>query len=256
MNAFRRSALVLIALVFCFASLPVQAFADSPDATFSVVGYSGTGMELPSAPDEEPGGFNAYGFSLNVDKTRISLGESFQIGASFSQVVESNAAILTCSYDPEELEYLSFEPGGGVAVVDEEVTDGEIRLTFMILGSDLQNFGSFSFAAGESQELYGRECAISASADYVLWEGDDKIILSESSSAEILLADPGDVNRDGAADLLDLSDIIDFFGIDSADPDWSRAKWFDIDRSGSIDILDVSHIARIIAGTRDLPENG
>ena len=62
---------------------------------------------------------------------------------------------------------------------------------------------------------------------------------------------PGDMNQDGMVNIGDLSLVMSYFGITSADPVWDSVEKYDITGSsgapdGMIDILDITYVARII----------
>ena len=57
----------------------------------------------------------------------------------------------------------------------------------------------------------------------------------------------GDTNGDSIVDLLDLSDMIDWFGITSADAQWnSLYVFYDFNNNGQIDIGDIAVVAQML----------
>ena len=64
---------------------------------------------------------------------------------------------------------------------------------------------------------------------------------------------PGDTNFDGVVDLLDFSNMVDWFGIDSNHPEWyDFYVYFDFGNNGRIDIYAIAYVARIIEDGHDL----
>jgi len=46
--------------------------------------------------------------------------------------------------------------------------------------------------------------------------------------------------------LIDLSNVIDGFGVARGDADWSKYSRYDINNNGVIDIFDIVHFAKLV----------
>ena len=58
---------------------------------------------------------------------------------------------------------------------------------------------------------------------------------------------PGDTTGKGYVDLIDLSNVIDMFGITAEHPDWNTVyKFYDFNNNGRIDIQDIVFVAQQI----------
>jgi Ca2+-binding EF-hand superfamily protein len=57
---------------------------------------------------------------------------------------------------------------------------------------------------------------------------------------------PGDTDGDGVITLIDISNIVDMFGVNSEDPLWAEARFFDFNNNNEIDIADIVVIAKQI----------
>jgi hypothetical protein len=103
------------------------------------------------------------------------------------------------------------------------------------------------------------EASISLLVEYVLRDGGEKSILTATGSTSAQAKDnatqPWDDWKPGttvqgkeAVDLIDLSNVIDMFGLDANAADWDDlVKFFDFNNDGVIGIYDISYVASQIA---------
>ena len=116
---------------------------------------------------------------------------------------------------------------------------------------ELFHLGSLSFSVGEASEPQDGEILLSAFVEYVVQGADEeKSIRNTNADISILLAEPGDINGDGQTDLLDLSDLTDYFGMDESNNGWEDVQWFDKDGDGSIGIGDIAYLAKALHKTK------
>lgn len=187
---------------------------------------------------------------LTADKRQVDKEGDLKLDAYFSEPVNSNTAILTYSFNDKVFAYKNFTASGGVSVLESYCSEGTLRLTVMVSDYKTLRYGEVCFTAREYTDLSDEENSVSLFVEYVEKdEYSNKTI--KTVTAKMILPEegiPGDVNGDGILNLLDLSDIIDVFGIDSAHELWNKYKAHDYNENGSIDIYDITYIAKLIAG--------
>ena len=136
-----------------------------------------------------------------------------------------------------------------------EHSKGEATVTVMAPDYDIENLGEVMLRAKEDAALSNTTEMVSGDVEFVVrGANDDKTIQSASASATFTTlgdgsgnAVPGDTNGDGIVDLIDLSNIIDMFGIKSDNLEWqTRYTFFDYNNNGEIDIYDIAFVAKLI----------
>ena len=187
----------------------------------------------------------------------VKAGDYFTLNTSFAARQDSNAAILTYAFDGAKFEYAGFTPAAGVQVMNAEHGAGYAKITVISMDYDLKSFGEIMLWAKEDAAILRERQTVSVSADYVLLkDGGGKEILAATGSATFTTlggagggpAIPGDTNSDGVLDLIDLSNMIDWFGAVESDPGWDDLYiFFDFNTNGVIDISDIAYVARLIA---------
>ena len=181
---------------------------------------------------------------LTPNKPSVVAGEYFTLASAFASEVETNAFVITYKYDPAVFEYAGFTPDAGISVLNTVIGDGEVTLTLgQMTGYGVSDFGGIMLRAKEALTFNGSIKTISANADYVL-NTVPKTIVNTDGFASIR-TNPDFVLGDFT--LIDLSNIIDWFGTTDSDPNWylTIAVW-DFNNSGSIDISDVSYVAKLV----------
>jgi hypothetical protein len=104
------------------------------------------------------------------------------------------------------------------------------------------------FRAKENAELQNTDCTITAIADYVYkTSAGEKLAKQVTGSTNFTTSGlPGDTDGDGVITLIDISNIVDMFGVNSEDPLWAEARFFDFNNNNEIDIADIVVIAKQI----------
>ncbi|MDR0381610.1 MAG: metallophosphoesterase [Oscillospiraceae bacterium] len=177
----------------------------------------------------------------------VKKGDYFHIDAGFSEAVPSNTAELVYTYDTGVYDYVGFTAAAGVTMLDRADTDTGVKLTVMTPGYDTTDYGRALFRARESADIKNGEGVFTLTARYVVRAEDgSKSIRSVTADTRFTTVGgtPGDVDGDDKVTLLDLSEIIDAFGVTSADSAWARCRFFDFNGNGAIDIQDIVEIAR------------
>jgi hypothetical protein len=192
---------------------------------------------------------------LTTAAHNVKADEYFTLNAEFVNEKTSNAAMLSYAFDGGKFEAVDFIPADGVAVVNEEYGDGVATVTLMIQGYNAKNLGDLKLHAKVGAELVKEKQSVQVAAEYaVLGENGEKTIENAEAAVSFTTVGAGDqpyvdgdTNGDGVLDMIDLSNIIDWFGYNKERPDWELTyTYFDFNNNGLIDISDVTHIARLI----------
>ena len=197
-------------------------------------------------------------FNVTANNAVVKNGDSLGVSVAFSAVQESNAAAVTFAYNADLFNYTGFTAADGVAVIDETAADGMVKITVARLGDyAMAALGT----AGFTYKGSGEESEISISVDYALRDGSEKSMAHAAASISITAQGvvvptgpwedwkPGTtVPGKNTVDLIDLSNVIDWFGLDSGAADWDALiNFFDFNGNGAIDIYDIVFVAQQIA---------
>ena len=175
----------------------------------------------------------------------ISKGEYFTISASLTNIEQSNTSSITFTYDPAKYVYRGFTEAEGLTEFNVKQEEGSVTIILGNLNSyDLLSIGTALFSAREDVDLTNEESTITARLDLVTYDGNQKVIKTLTGYLSFsTVGVPGDTDGDRKITLLDLSNLIDYFGITSTDQLWITAKFFDFNHNGQIDINDISFVA-------------
>jgi len=190
------------------------------------------------------------GIELTTDAHLVQAGDEVALNTAFNPEADSNTAILTYSYDSSLFNYTDFAAAEGVSVVDTKEADGQVIVTVMKQDYAMSEIGALVLTAKEDAEIAGGKTVAMVEAEFVVKNGDEKVINTAFASVSFLTgaAVEGDTDFDGDIDIIDLSNLIDWFGTTDAAADWSDLYiYFDFNNSGSIDIYDISYVAKKIA---------
>ena len=181
---------------------------------------------------------------LYIDKNEVRANDSFRVAPSFEKIVNSNASVLDIQFNTNDIEYQDFIPAEGVTVLNLVFSESGITITLMVLDYNTQTYGEILFSIkGYAENIYA-ESAITVNASVALKDeySNKKILFETSASGRIIIA--GAVPAEFT--LLELSLLIDAFGITSGHPDWNKYELFDINNDGVIDIIDIIYFAKLI----------
>jgi sialidase-1 len=119
----------------------------------------------------------------------------------------------------------------------------------MIPDYNAKDLVNLRFRAKENAELQNTDCTITAIADYVYkTSAGEKLVKQVTGSTNFTTSGlPGDTDNDGKITLIDLSNIIDMFGVKSGEALWAEARFFDFNKNNEIDIADIVAIAKKIS---------
>lgn len=188
--------------------------------------------------------------SVTTTANLIKKGDVFDVLASFRDTTETNAVSINFKYDSSKFEYISaLADIDGVSYLTTEAGDGEIKLTLMIPDYNAKDLAKIRFKAREDADLQNEDSSIETVANYVYrdFEG-NKFILATFGSTSFTTSNgnPGDTDGDGIVTLIDLSNVIDLFGVTNTSSRWPRAKFYDFNNNNQIDIADIVYVAQLI----------
>lgn len=195
---------------------------------------------------------------LNVSTTAnlVKKGDYFDVKVSFPGKTNSNAVSLTIDYDADKFEFagnIGADPShesyiDGVTYLTSDAGGESIRLTMMIPDYQAKDLAVLRFRAKEDADFQNADYTITVTADYVLrTPANIKKIKQLVGSTNFTTSGlPGDTDGDGKVTLLDLSNIIDMFGVKIGDARWTEARFYDFNKNNEIDIADIVAVAKLI----------
>ena len=194
--------------------------------------------------------------SVTTTANLLKKGDYFDVKVSFVQATTSNAVSFVLNYDSDKFEYAgnlgedSSQDSyiNGVSYLTSSVGDGNISFTIMIPDYKAKDLVSLRFRAKENADIQNTDSSITATANYVYRAstGDKTVRTAFGSTDFTTSGNPGDTDGDGKITLIDLSNVIDMFGVKSGDALWSKAKFFDFNKNKVIDIADIVAVAKLI----------
>ncbi len=218
-------------------------------AYYAVLDPSGYLMQQGITPRSLP---------LNVATTAnlVKKGDYFDVTASFPETTTANAVSLVLSYDKDKFEYagnLGEDPLqnsyiDGVTYLTSEAGDGNVKLTMMIPDYKAKDLVSLRFRAKENADIQNADNSITAAANFVYKTSTgNKLVFQASGSTDFTTSgNPGDTDADGKVTLLDLSNVIDMFGVKRGETLWTKARFYDFNKNKEIDIADIVSVAKLI----------
>ncbi|WP_343256383.1 family 43 glycosylhydrolase [Ligaoa zhengdingensis] len=191
--------------------------------------------------------------TLTTDAHNVKAGDYFNVNASFISEQASNVVVLNYTFDGDKFEYANYTPADGIAVVDAQYGDGFAKITLMAPNYKVKQLGDIMLHAKEDAALNREQQGVQVNAEYVLIDGEGVKTIKEAAASTSFTTIgngttdpvvPGDTNDDGILDLIDLSNMIDWFGTTSGDEKWDVLCFFDFNNNGEIDISDIAYLAR------------
>lgn len=183
--------------------------------------------------------------SLRTTANLVQKDDYLEIETALSKTVNSNAAILTYTFDAEKFSFASFTPAEGTEIINKKTGKGFAEITLMVRDYETMGFGDIMLRANTDLERADYEVAVAA--DLAVKVADGTKELQEFSAATTFTgsSDPRDINGDSKIDIFDLSDIIDAFGFTATHPQWTAIyRFMDFNNNGEIEISDIVYIAR------------
>jgi len=187
---------------------------------------------------------------VKTSKNLVKKGDIFDVAVSFLDKTLTNAVRVLLKFDGNMFEYRSVrEEIDGVTRLTSESGDGELAMTLMIPDYNAKDLLNLRFKAKEDADLQNEDSSIIAVVEYVYRDdsGVKNIATSiGSTSISTIGGIPGDTDGDGVVTLIDLSNIIDMFGVKKGDAQWSQARFYDFNNNEEIDIADIVYVAKLI----------
>jgi hypothetical protein len=197
-----------------------------------------------------------FNLDLSINTTLVKADDYFEVSAAFTNVQNSRAAQLFYTFDGDKFEFSNFTAAPGVSVLNTVSGDGFATITVSIASSAVTDLGKILLHAKADADLKRETQKVWLKVEYTLGSYPNAYITGAVGSVSFLTAAagtavppaiPGDTNYDGVVDLVDLQNMIEWFGITSTDPDWDILyKFFDFNNNGMIDIFDITFVARLI----------
>ena len=180
---------------------------------------------------------------VKTDAHMVKTGDYFRVTPYFTREIKSNTAVMSLVFDPNKFEYRGFTPADGVTVLNTIVSSGNLQITVMVDDYKSLEYGEVLFSAKDDADLKNEDNEITVAVQYVvLQENGTKVIKSEVASTIFSTW----IGEDGPVTLIELSNLIDVFGMTSADPKWPDFKFYDYNNNQEIDISDISELAKKI----------
>jgi len=196
-----------------------------------------------------------FGLTLTTNAVIVKAGDYFEVSATFADVLNSRAAQFFYTFDGDKFEYANFTGAPGVTVLNTASGDGFATITANIENAGT-GMGKILLRAKEDAVLTRETQRVWLKVEYTLGNYPDTYVVGAVGSVAFTTVGPGmgvppelpgDTNFDGVVDLIDLANMIEWFGTGRTDPDWEIIyKFFDFNNNGMIDIYDITVVARLI----------
>ena len=189
------------------------------------------------------GVMEAPALSLATDANLVKAGDYFTLSPAFVEAVNSNVATLTFTFDAAKFQYRGFTPPTGMTLVDWAVDGNQLKLTIMKQDYNIKDLGAVLFSALENAELNNEELSIGLAVEFVVKAAAGAKSIANAQASVRFTTSTG---VQGPYTLIDLSNLVDRFGVKAGDPDWAQARFYDFNGNGEIDIYDISYLAQLI----------
>lgn len=189
--------------------------------------------------------------NVTTNAKMVKKGEPFDVAVAFRDRVHTNTVRVTFKFDSSKFEYIR-ELGGidGVTLLTRDEKDGEVGMTLMIPDYNARELAKVRFRAKQDSDLKNENNSIVTVVNYVYRDEFTGVkgIKTTSGSTSFITSSgvPGDTDGDGVITLIDLSNIIDMFGLKKGDAGWSVAQFYDFNGNNEIDIQDIVYVARFV----------
>jgi len=194
--------------------------------------------------------FAPYDLHLECDKGIVRKDDYFNIITKLNTNLNSNTIAITYLFDGTKFRYRGFTPAEGLSILNSKIEDGKVTFILAKLaGYGIKDIGKALFSPKEDVVLGNGYSSMEASVDVVVQDDTgEKEIRKAYGTIEFKTGTElaGDTNADGVIDLIDLSNIIDYFGVTQEDSEWREAEFYDFNNNGEIDIADIVVVAKAI----------
>ena len=181
----------------------------------------------------------AAAISLVTPSGMVKKGDYINIGTTFNKTVESNASVLHYTFDAAMFDYANFTPAAGVTVLNTEFSAGYATITVMVDGYSTLGYGELMLRVRDDLNQSDYKIELLANLAIRLDSGIKEIQSFATSGNLVGTPVPGTFS------LIDLSDIIDAFGIDSTHAEWiAKYRFWDFTNSGVINIANIVYVAQ------------
>ena len=188
-----------------------------------------------------PFGVTVYNLIVEANASTVKAGESFGVNISFEEAVESNTAILNVNFDTNKFAFNNFYAADGVTLLNTVYTTTGVTLTVMVPDYATSSYGEIRLTAKADADLKDDDSSISVAAAFVLRDANsEKFMMYAAGSTGLFIGEITEMS------LIDLSNVIDGFGVARGDADWSKYSRYDINNNGVIDIFDIVHFAKLV----------
>ncbi|MDR1158184.1 MAG: metallophosphoesterase [Oscillospiraceae bacterium] len=186
--------------------------------------------------------------SITCDANLVKKGDYFRVAAAFVETVQSNAAILDYAFDTEKYAFRGFTPSEGMSVLNTATSESGVRIAVMMPGYGAKELGQVLFSAREDAALQNEDNEIKLTLHYVVKDeaGGKLIRVAAADTAFTSSGGTLGTGENGDVTLIDLSNVIDMFGADTAHANWSKYRFYDYNNNGAIDIQDIAAVAKMI----------
>ena len=181
--------------------------------------------------------------TLATNKPVVHPDEYFNVSVSFPGEMESNLIKLSFTFDADNFEFAGYTPADGATLLTREYGAGYATVMVMVNDYGMESLGDLMLKAKDDTKVGSSEVA--ATALFVERDGNlDKAVREGKGSYNQTTSNAG--TPEFVIDMIVLSNLIDAFGMTSADPGWDLYSHFDYNGNGVIDISDIVTVAQMI----------
>ena len=213
-----------------------------------LISYTEGGIEKTAQFSATVG--NNHILRMTTDARIVRKGTWFNVAIDFENTVSTNIVVLDVAYDASKFDFGGYTLPDGTSVLSAMFTDDGVQFVLMIPDYAAKDLITIHLGAKTDVIFGGKTSPMSVDAEFVVIDdAGEKTIVTTSDNLSIPTEDGvlGDVNGDGVVDLIDLSDIIDAFGITSEHQKWqSLYIVMDFNDNGYIDISDIAFVASLV----------
>ena len=176
-------------------------------------------------------------------------GDQVAATGRFVGLQNTNTAIATFTWDADLFDYVTYGQPAGSTLVDYTLDEvnGSLKVVLMANeGYAMSDLGTVFLTAKD--DVSTAETALGLDVQYIGFEDADKIEKELGTSLPIVTvaAGTGDLDLDNIT-LIDLSNVIDYMGYNTASADWyALYVYYDFNKNSEIDISDIAYLAKLI----------